>query len=301
MSAHDVNGVQIEVEDSGPSGAPVLLLIRGLASQLIHWPEAFLTALTAAGFRVLRFDNRDAGLSRKFEEAGTPDLAAVIAGRRAPPYTVADMAADAVGVLDAKGVERAHVAGMSLGGMVAQHVAFSHAERCLSVTSIMSTSGAPGLPPATPEAMESLTSTPTDPTDRECVISHNMRTQRIIESPAYPPTEAELRDYFERGYDRCYCPEGSQRQMAAAFADGSRAERLSGVSVPMLVLHGADDPLIHPACGEDTARRVPGAKLVIVPGIGHDVTTANAPVVAGHLIAHACSVGGGLGPSLLPS
>jgi pimeloyl-ACP methyl ester carboxylesterase len=296
MSAHDVNGVRIEVEDSGPSGAPVLLLIRGLASQLIHWPEAFLAALSQAGFRVLRFDNRDAGLSQKFHESGVPDLGAVIGGRASPPYTLADMAADAVGVLDARGVERAHVAGMSLGGMVAQHVAFSHPARCLSVTSIMSSSGAPGLPPATPEAMEALTSTPADPTDRECVIAHNMRTQRVIESPAYPPTAAELREYFERGYDRCYCPDGSQRQMAAALADGSRAERLSRVAVPMLVLHGADDPLIHPACGEDTARRVPGAKLEIVRGMGHDVTTANAPIVAGHLIAHARSVDGGLGP-----
>ena len=243
MAAHDVNGVRIEVEDSGPSGAPVLLLIRGLASQLIHWPEAFLTALTAAGFRVLRLDNRDAGLSQKFEAAGAPDHGAVIVGRAAPPYTLADMAADAVGVLDAKGVERAHVAGMSLGGMVAQHVAFAHSERCLSVASIMSSSGAPGLPPATPEAMEALTSTPEDPTDRECVISHNMRTQRVIESPAYPPTEAELRDYFERGYDRCYCPEGSQRQMAAALADGSRAERLSAVAAQFM-LKSSDNLLI---------------------------------------------------------
>lgn len=291
MPQYDVGGTLLEIEEGGPRDAAALLLIRGLASQLIHWPEALLTALEEAGFRVIRFDNRDAGLSQKFDEAGVPDLAAVAAGRAAPPYGLAEMAADAVGVLDALGVERAHVAGISLGGMVAQHLAFSHPERCLSVASIMSSSGAPGLPPATPEALEALTSSPEDATDRECVIAHGMRTQRVIASPAYPPSEAELRSYFERGYDRCYCPDGSLRQMAAVLADGSRAERLARVAVPMLVLHGADDPLIHPACGEDTARRVPGAKLEIVAGMGHDVTTANAPLLAAHLVAHARSVG----------
>ncbi len=291
MASHDVGGVRIEVEERGAPDAPAMLLIRGLSTQLIHWPERFLQLLVDAGLRVVCFDNRDAGLSQKFAAAGVPDIGAVIAGTAAPPYTLADMARDAVGVLDALGIERAHVAGISLGGMVAQHVAFSFGARCRSAASIMSTSGAPGLPPATPEAMAALTSQPADPTDRECVVTHNMRTQRVIESPAYPPTEAELRRYFERGYARCYCPEGTARQMAAALADGSRAERLAGVAVPTLVLHGADDPLIHPACGEDTAQRVPGAKLVVVPGMGHDVTDANAPILARHLIEHARAAG----------
>ncbi len=287
MASHAVNGMRIEIEERGPKQAPAFLLIRGLSTQLIHWPERLLSLLVAAGFRVVCFDNRDVGLSEKFDSAGVPDLAAIVAGRSAPPYTLGDMALDAVGVLDALGIARAHVAGISLGGMVAQHLAFSHGARCLTVASLMSTSGAPGLPPATPEAMEALTSTPSDPGDRECVIRHNMRTQRVIESPAYPPTEHELRAYFERGYDRCYHPAGSLRQMAAALADGSRAERLARIRVPVLVLHGTDDPLIHPACGEDTARRIPGAKLVLVPGMGHDVTSANAGLVAEHLIAHA--------------
>jgi len=287
MASHRANGIAIEVEERGPREGPALLLIRGLSTQLIHWPDRFLDLLADAGFRVVCFDNRDVGLSQKFEAAGVPDLRAVVARRVPPPYTLADMARDSVGVLDALEIERAHVAGISLGGMVAQHLAFSHPERCLSVASIMSTSGAPGLPPATPEAMEALTSLPSDPNDRKCVITHNMRTQRVYESPAYPPSEAELRSYFERGYDRCYCPEGTLRQMAAAMADGSRAERLSGVTVPMLVLHGAADPLIQPACGEDTARRVPGAKLEIVAGMGHDVTNANSRIVAQHLIEHA--------------
>ena len=287
MTAHHVNGITIEIDELGPREAPAFLLIRGLTSQLIHWPERFLTLLVDGGFRVVCFDNRDAGLSQKFEVEGVPGIEEVLLGERAPPYTLDDMARDAVGVLDTLGIERAHVAGISLGGMVAQHVAFSHGARCLSLASIMSTSGAPGLPPPTPEAMESLTSRPADPTDRECVIRHNMHTQRMIESPAYPPTEQELRSYFERGYDRCYCPDGSARQMAAVLADRDRAERLLEIEVPTLVLHGAEDPLVLPACGEDTARRIPGAKFEIVPGMGHDVTAANALIVAEHLIAHA--------------
>jgi len=289
MASHDVNGIRIEIEEQGSRDSPVFLLIRGLASQLIHWPERFLAALEDAGFRVVRFDNRDAGLSQKFGAGERPDIAAVLSGEQAPPYTLGDMASDAVGVLDVLGIDRAHVAGISLGGMVAQHVALNHGKRCLSLTSIMSSSGAPGLPPPTPEAMDSLISLPADPTDRECVIAHNMRTQRIIESPVYPPTEEELRAYFERGYDRCYCPDGSARQMAAVLADRERAELLGKIATPTLVLHGADDPLVHPACGEDTARRIPGAKLEIVPGMGHDVTTANAPVLAAQLIDHARS------------
>ena len=174
--------------------------------------------------------------------------------------------------------------------MVAQHLAFSHGDRFHSVTSIMSSSGAPELPAGTPEAIAALTSQPADPTDREVVIAHKMETQRVIQSPDYPPTEAELRSYFERGYDRCDCPGGSVRQMAAVFTDTTRAERLAKVAVPFFVLHGAADPLIPLACGEDTARRVPGAKLEVVPGMGHDITHANAPIVADALLGFARSV-----------
>jgi pimeloyl-ACP methyl ester carboxylesterase len=287
VASHLAGGIRIEVETRGREAAPAFVLIRGLGTQLIHWPEALLEALTAAGFRTVCFDNRDAGLSEKLDAAGVPDLGAVASAREEPPYRLADMAGDVVGVLDALGIARAHVAGISLGGMVAQHLAFSHGARCRSVASVMSTSGAPGLPPATPEALEALTSRPEDPGDRECVIAHGMRTQRVIASPGYPPTEEELRSYFERGYDRCYCPYGVARQMAAVLADGSRAERLGRVRVPFLALHGAADPLIPPACGEDTASRVDGAKFVAIPGLGHDVTRAGAPILARHLIDHA--------------
>ena len=151
----------------------------------------------------------------------------------------------------------------------------------------MSTSGAPDLPPGTPEAIDALTSLPSDPGDRETVIEHSMKTQRVIASPEYPPTDDELRSYFERGYERCHCPDGSARQLAAVVSDGSRVDGLAKIALPFLVVHGSADPLIPLACGEDTANRVPGAKLEVVPGMGHDITDANAPVVAKLLIDHA--------------
>jgi pimeloyl-ACP methyl ester carboxylesterase len=281
------NGIEIEVEADGPEVGPAVVLIRGLSTQLTQWPEGFLDAFRDAGFRTVRFDNRDAGLSKKFDEAGTPGLAELMTGAASPPYTLADMAMDVVGVLDALAIERAHVFGLSLGGMVTQHVGFSHGERCLSLASVMSTSGEPGLPSATPEALAALTTQPEDPTDRDCVIAHGMRTQRVISSPGFPPSDAELHDYIARAYDRCYCPSGSARQMAAVLADGGRAERLATIQLPTLVLHGGADPLIPLACGEDTARHIPGAKLEVVEGMGHDVNAHNADIVVSHLIAHA--------------
>ena len=289
MSNHLINGIKIEVESRGPTDAPTFLLIRGLSTQLIQWPECFLEAFLSAGFRVVVYDNRDCGLSEKFSEAGTPTLPDLLSGKIDPPYGIADMARDAVGVLDHLGIASAHVAGISLGGMIAQHLAFSHGDRFQTVASVMSTSGAPGLPPGTPEAIEALTSQPEDPSSRESVLAHSMKTQRVIASPDYAPSEDELRSYFERSYDRCYCPDGSARQMAAVVSDGSRAERLETIRVPMLVLHGSADPLIPLACGEDTANHVPGAKFEVVQGMGHDVTNANAKLIARHLIDHAMS------------
>ena len=280
------NGIAIELEADPAHAGPAVVLIRGLSTQLVQWPPGFLDAFRQAGFRTVRFDNRDAGLSQKFEAAGRPALAELLAGTASPPYTLADMAEDVVGVLDALEIARAHVVGLSLGGMVAQHVAFSHGARCLSLASVMSTSGEPHLPPATPEAMAALTSQPEDPTDRESVIEHGMRTQRVIASPGFPPTDPELRDYIATAYDRCYCPDGSARQMAAVLADGGRAERLAKIAAPTLVLHGAADPLIPLACGEDTARHIPGAKLEVIEGMAHDINPHNAPIVARHLLAH---------------
>jgi pimeloyl-ACP methyl ester carboxylesterase len=287
MSNHLINGIQIEIETRGAEDAPAFLFIRGLSTQLIQWPESFLRTFVDAGFRAIVFDNRDCGLSQKFDDAGTPSLPDLLSGKIEAPYHIADMAKDAVGVLDHLGIESAHAVGISLGGMIAQHLAFSHGDRFNSVASIMSSSGAPGLPSGTPEAMEALTSQPSDPSDRACVILHNIKTQKVISSPGYPPTEDELSAYVERAYDRCYCPDGSARQFAAVVTDGSRVDDLSRIDLPFLVIHGAADPLIPLACGEDTANRTPGAKLVVIPGMGHDITDANSPIVAKHLIDHA--------------
>lgn len=283
MAQVEANGIRIEVETRGPEEAPAFVLIRGLSTQLIQWPEVFLDRFVDAGFRVVVFDNRDCGMSTKFDGSPTPELAEVVSGRVPPPYGVADMARDVVGVLDALGIERAHAAGISLGGMVAQHLAFDHAPRFRSVSSIMSSSGAPGLPSGTPEAMRSLTERPSDPDDREAVIRHNMRSQVVIGSPGFPMTEEELRSYCERAYDRCYCPDGSARQMMAVLSDPARPDRLATIGTRFQVVHGREDPLIPLACGEDTARRA-GAPLVVVDGMGHDVTAANSAPLAGALI-----------------
>ncbi len=285
MAQYDVNGIQIEIESRGRESDPAFLLIRGLSTQLIQWPDLFLDRMVSAGFRTIVFDNRDAGMSSKFDAAGTPSLPDLLSGKISPAYTVADMAEDSVGVLDALGVEKAHVAGMSLGGMIAQHLAFTFPGRFHSVTSVMSSSGAPGLPGGTPEAMAALISSPDDPNDREGVIAHQMRTQKVISSPGFAPTPAELRSYCARAYDRCYCPAGSARQMAAVLTDGTRAERLAHISIPFQVLHGSADILIPVACGEDTAKRVKVARLQIIEGMGHDITIANTPVITDALIS----------------
>lgn len=286
------SGAEIEIEERGDHADPAFLLIRGLGTQLVQWPDEFLDVLVDAGFRVVTFDNRDVGLSQKFDSAGLPEVPAILSGAASPPYTLADMARDGIGVLDALEISLAHVAGISLGGMVAQHMASSHGSRCRTVTSIMSSSGAPGLPPPNPQAMEALTSRPENPDDRECAIQHLMKTQRWIESPDFALSDGELRRYFEVAYDRCYHPAGVARQMAAVLADGSRVERLQKIRVPALVIHGAEDPLVPLAAGEDTARHVPGARLEVIPGMGHDVTPKNGPLIARLLVEHARSHAG---------
>lgn len=287
MTQYDVRGVKIEAQTHGPEDAPAFVLIRGLSTQLIQWPQLMLDTLVDAGFRVVILDNRDCGESQKFDEAGVPELGRIVAGEVGPAYSVADMAEDVVGLLDGLGIAKAHAAGMSLGGMIAQHLAISHGDRFHSVTSVMSSSGAPGLPGGTAEAMAALTSQPSDPTDRDIVIAHQMRTQKVISSPGFPPTPEELRRYCESAYDRCYCPDGTARQMAAVLSDTTRAEGLGEIRIPFQVLHGSEDILIPLACGEDTAKRVPGAPLVVIDGMGHDITIANTPPVAEKLIAFA--------------
>jgi pimeloyl-ACP methyl ester carboxylesterase len=273
------NGLQIEVEDSGLGAAgerrPAVLLIMGLGMQLVAWPPDMVQALVNAGYRVIRHDNRDVGLSQRMESLGKPNL--IWAGLQhklgfapRPPYTLADMAADALGVLDALGVKQAHVVGMSMGGMIAQRLALAAPNRVLSLTSVMSSSSAPGLPQARPEVIAALMRRPSG-LDRQAVVDHYVRLFRVIGSPGFATPEAELRQRIAQSADRGFYPVGTLRQMLAVMADSSRAAQLGQISAPTLVFHGHDDPLLPYACGEDTARRIPGARLVGMAGMGHDL------------------------------
>lgn len=269
------NGVTLEVERYGDPANPPLLLIMGLGAQLTLWPIELVEALVARGYHVIRYDNRDIGLSTKFTEAGVPELPAVVMAMmagQAPrlPYTLADMADDAVGLLSALGIDKAHIVGASMGGMIAQLVAIRHPERVLTLTSIMSTTGNPALPPAKPEAMAALMERPTS-ADLEAFMKIGLNIARSIGSPAYPAPEQRLRERFERDFRRSFHPTGAGRQMAAIIADGDRRERLKAVTVPTLVIHGADDPLVPVEGGQDTAAAIAGAELLVIPGMGHDL------------------------------
>jgi pimeloyl-ACP methyl ester carboxylesterase len=253
-----VNGIEIEYETFGPDDAPAVLLINGLGSQMTRWPVPFCEKLVARGYRAIRFDNRDVGRSTWFQS-----------GDR---YTLSDMAADAMGLLDHLKIDKAHVAGVSMGGMIAQTVAIEHPGRVLSLTSIMSATGAPGTMDSTPEAAAVLTQVAPDPTvDEEAFVAHGMKNARTIGSPAYPWTDEALRERVLSEMRRAFNPKGVQRQRGAIGASGDRTEKLAKLNVPTVVLHGEVDPLIPKAGGEATARAIPGAELRIIPGMGHDL------------------------------
>jgi pimeloyl-ACP methyl ester carboxylesterase len=248
--------VELEYETFGDDRPEAVLLVNGLGSQMTRWPEAFCAKLVARGYRAIRFDNRDTGLS-------TWPTAA---------YTLADMANDGMAVLDAAGVARAHIAGVSMGGMIVQRMAIDHPDRVLSMTSIMSAPGAQGTLTSTPEASAVLNDPPPDPSaDFEAFVAHGMENARTIGSPAYPWEEAALRERVIAEHRRAFNPAGVQRQMAAIRGDGDRTPALARLSVPTVVLHGEDDPLVQPIGGQTTAAAIPGAELRIVPGMGHDL------------------------------
>ena len=273
MKKVKANGLEINVEDRGPEGAPAVLLVNGYSSTMVNWPLPLMEGLRAEGFRVIRYDNRDVGHTQKF--SGIPDIGKVTKAVRAGetpdvPYRLADMAADGIGVLDALGIDRAHVVGVSMGGMIVQRMAIHHPGRLLSVTSIMSTTGNPNLPPASEGAMAALREQPASD-EREVVIAHRMKGRRIYESPAYPKSDEDLRALVAAEYDHMYYPEGAVRQFAAIAGDGSRVEELAHVRVPFLVIHGQADPLVPVEGGIDTAKAVPGARLELIEGMGHDL------------------------------
>jgi pimeloyl-ACP methyl ester carboxylesterase len=289
------NGIDIEVEDTAQShpataDKPVVLLIMGLGMQLIAWPPQMLQGLVDAGYRVVRFDNRDVGLSSHFDQLGKPNLLWASLKHKiglvpAAPYTISDMADDALGVLDALGVAQAHVVGVSMGGMIAQRVAIAAPQRTLSLTSIMSTSGARGLPQAEPKVMKALLTRPSG-TSAQAVADHTVRLFRTIGSPLYPTPEAELRERVLEGIHRSFHPVGTLRQMLAIVSDITRAAQLSRITSPTLVIHGKADPLVPFACGEDTARRIPGAKLLGIDGMGHDLPPEPVAQILAALVPH---------------
>ncbi|MEP5764229.1 MAG: alpha/beta hydrolase [Halieaceae bacterium] len=269
------NGIDLAYDEFGEPGQPVILLIMGLGTQMIAWPAVFCEGLAARGYRVIRFDNRDIGLSQKMESAAVPHVLRLLAHSRlrlplSVPYTLEDMAKDAIGLLDALDIKAAHVVGASMGGMIAQLMAGHYPYRVLSLTSIMSTSGCRSLPGADPRVSMHMVRRPTNP-DVEALEDYSMRTWRLIGSPAYPPSDEALLEKIRASYQRSYYPAGYRRHMAAIMASGDRVALLKKVIAPTLVIHGNDDPLVPVAAGIDTARHVRGARLEVIDGMGHDL------------------------------
>ncbi len=276
MPTLTANGIRIAFDTAGDAKSAPVLLVGGLGMQLTSWPDEFVDGLVELGFYVIRFDHRDCGLSTKFDRAGKPNLAWNWLKSRLklpmkPAYHLDDMAADALGVLSALGVARAHLVGVAMGGMVAQILAARHPQRVLSLTSIMSSSGKRGLPGPTPAARQALLRPPVDPNDVDSIIDAAVALQQAIGSPAYPTVEKQLRRRAARALRRCYCPAGVVRQMLAVTSAPERSELLRAIEAPTLVIHGAADPLVPLACGEDTAAQVPGARLEVIQGMGHDL------------------------------
>ena len=262
------NGLEFACQVYAPAGGKseaAIVLIRGLGTQLIEWSPVLIESLVAGGLKVVIFDNRDVGLSSKLDA----------------DYALSAMADDVVALMQALGEQRFHVFGISLGGMIAQLVAVQHPDAVRCLFSVMSSTGNPDLPRPSKEVWDRMMLTAST---RQGLIDLDVENRVVWGSPGYPETEAERRAMSEAVYDRSHYPEGVARQMLAAREDGSRVERLARIAAPTLVIHGEDDPLVLPAGGEDTARSIPGAELVLVPGMGHNIPHALAPVIAGHVL-----------------
>jgi pimeloyl-ACP methyl ester carboxylesterase len=280
------NGIEITYDTFGDRSNPAMLLIMGLGIQMLGWDERFCNMLADRGYFVIRFDNRDVGLSSKIEGGPPPDLMKLMSGDySSAAYTLDDMAADAAGLLDELGIEKAHIVGVSMGGMIGQTLAISHPERALSLTSIMSTTGSPAVGQPRQDVLMALVAPA--PADREGFIDRQVEMFKLIGSPDYPMQEDEFRELVARSYDRAFYPEGFMRQLTAILASGDRTVALAAVNVPTLVIHGDADPLIAPDGGEATAKAIPGAKLVKIPGMGHDLPPALWPRFVDEIVANA--------------
>lgn len=284
------NGIEICHDTFGDRTAPPLLLVMGLAAQMIAWDETFCEQLAARGYFVIRFDNRDIGLSTKFPQHSIPDLMALLGqalmGKPVTAsYTLRDMAADAVGLLDALGIQRAHVVGASMGGAIGQEMAIHFPDRLLTLTSIMSSTGDPSLPQATPEATAVLLSPP--PKDRESYFEAYKRTWSVLRGPGFPLDEAKDLERAARAWERGLNPPGVARQLAAILASGNRTAALAAVRVPTLVIHGDADPLVRHEGGAATAKAIPGARFLTIKGMGHALPISMWPQLIDAIAAHA--------------
>lgn len=279
------NGIKLCYEASGERRATPLLLIMGLGGQLTAWDDELVVALVDRGFFVVRFDNRDVGLSSWFDEAGSPDVLGAFSGRGRAPYLLADMADDAAGLLDALELPAAHVLGVSMGGMIAQSLAINHPDRVLSLVSIMSTTGDPAVGAPHPEAITALLRPP--PTDREGAMNGAVEVWKTIGSPGFEFHEDRTRAQAAAAYDRAFHPEGTGRQMVAILSSGDRTDGLHRVKCPTLVVHGDADPLVDPSGGQATAAAVPGAELMIVAGMGHHLPLEIFDDLADRVATHA--------------
>lgn len=283
------NGIEIAYDEIGDRGGEPLLLVMGLGTQLIHWDERFCRLLAEEGFRVIRFDNRDVGHSTKLETARIPGRAPMLLGLGTPAYRLRDMAADVVGLIDALGIEAAHLVGASMGGMIAQTLAIGAPERVRSLCSIMSTTGSRRLAMPTRRALGTLIGSP--PGERDAYAEHFVRLFKVIGSPRYPADERGLREMALAAFDRCHYPPGVARQLHAITAAGDRTRDLRALEVPTVVIHGDRDPLVRPAAGRATARAIPGARLHMIEGMGHDLPPQVWPVIAQEIHRNAARAG----------
>lgn len=287
------NGITIHYDDHGPKDGDPLILIMGFGAQMTLWPMELVDALVGHGFRVIRHDNRDIGLSHKFDGVKAPGLLKLtLLGKLGfmpkVPYTLADMAADSVGVLDALGIESAHIVGGSMGGMIAQHVAARHPGKTKTLTSIFSTTGNPKLSPAKKEALKTLITRPSS-MEEDALVEHGIKLARAIGSPGYPAPEDRLRERTLESVRRSVYPEGPTRHLSAIVSDGDRRAMIKGITAPTLVLHGEDDPLVPVDGGRDTAENIPGAMIKTWPGWGHDLPMEMVGNIADAIAEHAKS------------
>lgn len=294
MPKVSANGVELHYEDHGPTNAPAILLVMGLGAQMIAWPDEFVHGLVGKGFRVIRYDNRDVGMSQRMERAATPNLVwTMLKARIGLPlgvgYTLSDMAKDGIGLLDALGIEQAHVVGASMGGMIVQLMAANHRERLLSMTSIMSSSGAPGLPGPRADIRRRMMANRPSGANREEAVAFGAE---LVKSFSYPdparPEDAHI-EMTGRAFDRGYYPIGTRRQLLAIIADGSRVERLKTITTPTLVIHGRADPLVPVENSEDIAKHIPGSRLELIDEMAHDLPPSQVDrmvgLIAGHVAA----------------